>query len=59
MTLLAAIFFGVGLAGWTYSKTAHHTGNASPANTLIGAGVVGLIAFIFFFTLLKYVLHIG
>ena len=57
MTFLASLFFGIGLSGWVYSKTAHHTGNSNPANTLIGAAVVGIIAFIFFFTLLKYVLH--
>jgi hypothetical protein len=58
MTFLASLFFGVGAGGWVYTKLAHRTGNANPSSTFGLAAVFGGIAFIFFFTLLKYVLHI-
>lgn len=59
MTLLASIFFGAGVAGWVYTQMTRRTGNADPKQVAMVAGLSGLAAFIFFFTLLKYVLHLG
>jgi hypothetical protein len=54
---LVAIFFGAGVAGWSYSQLAHRSGNANPSTTLFAAGIAGLIAALFIFTLFKFVLH--
>ncbi|MGH7241332.1 MAG: hypothetical protein ACREGB_03485 [Candidatus Saccharimonadales bacterium] len=56
---LVAVFFGGGVAGWAYSQLARRSGNASPSSTLMAAGGAGLVAAIFIFTLLKFVLNIG
>ena len=54
---LIALFFGAGVAGWSYSKLARQSGNANPGNTMIAAGFIGLVAAGFIFTLAKFVLH--
>ncbi|GEM_PF-875167 len=56
---LTSLFFAAGVAGWVYSQMARRTGSANPSSVFIMSGVAGVIAFIFFFTLLKYILHIG
>lgn len=55
---LVAIFFGVGVSGWLYSKLSHRTGNAVPKTTYLTAGFIGLIAAIVIFTVFKFVLHV-
>lgn len=52
-----AFLFGLGVAGWVYTKLVRANGNPSPLNDLIGAGVAGLVAFIFLFTFLRYIVH--
>lgn len=54
---LIAIFFGVGVAGWLYSQLARRSGNANPSSTFTAAGIGGLVAATFFYTLFKFVLH--
>lgn len=56
---IIALFFGAGVAGWIYTILARNSGNADPKSTYFGAGIAGFIAFVFFLTLLKFVLHIG
>ena len=56
---LISLFFGVGVGVFLWSKMVQGTGNAAPAKTVAGAGIVGFIAFLFFFSLLKWVFHIG
>lgn len=53
-----AFLFGVGVGGWLYSQLARRTGNAVPANNMIGAAVGGLVAAVVLFTLLAYVFHL-
>lgn len=54
---MIALFFGVGVAGFAYTKLARSTGNSTPSTTFGGAALAGVLAFIFLFTLIKYVLH--
>lgn len=50
--------FAVGSAAFVWDKMANSTGNANPRSVLIAAGAVGVIAFIFLFSLFKWVLNI-
>jgi hypothetical protein len=54
---MIAFFFGLGTAGFAYTKLVRANGNPSPSQDLGGAAVAGLVAFVFIFTLLKYVLN--
>jgi hypothetical protein len=56
---LVAIFFGAGVGGWAYFQLARRSGNANPGSTIVAAGGAGLLAFVFFFTMMKFVLGIG
>jgi hypothetical protein len=56
---LIALMFGAGVGGFVWSKIGRKTGNANPNGVYMTAAVSGLIAFIFFFTLLKYVLNLS
>lgn len=55
---LIAIIFGAGVAGWAYSQLARRSGNANPSSTIVAAAVGGLVAAIFIYTFLRFVLHI-
>lgn len=46
------------MAGWAYSQLARRSGNANPSSTLTAAGIGGLVAAIFLYTLLRFVLNI-
>lgn len=54
---LFALFFAIGVGAWIYNKTAQRTGN-NTKTSLTTAGVVGLIAFIVFFTILHFFLNV-
>lgn len=54
-----SFLFAIGVAGWVYAKLARRTGGGNQQNAFIGAAAAGILGFIFFFTLLKFVLHIG
>jgi hypothetical protein len=56
---LVAVFFAIGVGGWTYTQLARRSGNANPSSTLMAAGGAALLVFIFAFTLLKFVFNIG
>jgi hypothetical protein len=56
---LVAIFFGAGVGGWAYTQLARRSGNANPGSTVVSAAGAGLVAFIFIFTLMKFVLNIN
>jgi hypothetical protein len=55
---LVALFFGAGVGGWAYAQLARRSGNANPASTIVAAGFAALLAFVFVFTLMKFVLGI-
>jgi hypothetical protein len=48
--------FGFGVAGWVWTKVGRRTGNADQKTVYTTAGLAGLVAFAFFFTLLKFAL---
>ena len=53
---MIALFFGVGIAGWTYAYLARSNGNAVPSTNFGGAAIAGVLMFTFLFTLMEYVL---
>lgn len=55
---VTSLIFGIGVAGWVWSKVGRRTGNADPKSVYITAAGAGAVAFIFFFTLLKFVLNV-
>lgn len=53
---LVSLFFAAGVGGWAYAQLARRSGNANPGSTAMAAGGAALLAFIFAFTMLKFVL---
>ena len=47
------------MAGWSYAQLAKRNGNASPQNNAAAAVIGGVVVAIVFFTILKFILHIG
>jgi len=57
-SVVVALLGGLGVAAFMWSKLERNTGNARPTNIFIGAGVAGLVAFLFLLSLFKWVLNI-
>jgi hypothetical protein len=55
--VLVALMFGAGVAGFIWTKVGRRTGNADPKTVYLTAGMAGAAAFVFFFTLLKFVFN--
>jgi len=55
---MIALFFGLGVGGFVYSKLVRSNGNPTPYQNLSAAAIAGVLAFVFLFTLLKFVLDI-
>ena len=51
---LTTFIFSISVAVWTYSRTQRRTGGLAQ-RSLVVAGVVGVMAFILFYSLLVYV----
>ena len=56
---IISLMFGVGVGTFVWAQLARGTGNADPKTVFGSAGIVGFIAFLFFYATLKWVLHIG
>lgn len=57
-TVVVALLFGIGAAAFAWSYLDRSTGNARPMNTVIGAGVVGVLAFLLLLSFFKWALNI-
>ena len=53
---MISMFFAIGVTGWVYAKLARRTGNYSPKVTYGGALLAGVVAFIFVYTMFRFVL---
>ena len=58
MDFLYSIFFGAGVAGFSYTRMGRRVGYGNTGNVVLVVGVVFVLTSIFFFTLLKYILNI-
>lgn len=54
---LIALFFGVGVSAWVYTKLARANGNPSPRQNFMGAALAGAVAFFVLFTLFTFVFN--
>jgi hypothetical protein len=58
MDFLYAVFFGAGVAAFAYSRLGRRVGYGNTANVWMTIGIVFVLVTIFFFTILKFILHI-
>jgi hypothetical protein len=58
MDLLWALFFGAGVAGFTYSKMGRRVGYSNTQNVVIVVAVVFVLSTVVFLTVLKYIFNI-
>jgi hypothetical protein len=56
--VLISLMFGAGVAAFIWAKVGRRTGNADPKTVFLTAGMAGGAAFVFFFTLFKFVFNI-
>jgi hypothetical protein len=57
LVIAFVVALGIGTFAWT--KLSRGTGNADPKKLVINAAFIAVIAFIFLYTLLAWVLNIG
>ena len=55
--VIVALIAGLGVAAYVWSMLAKSTGNARPSNTLVGAGIAGLVVFLVVLSVIKLVLN--
>jgi hypothetical protein len=58
MDMLFSVFFGAGVAAWTYSKMGRRVGYGNTQNQITLVLVVFVLTSLFFFTILKYILNV-
>jgi len=54
-----SLFMAAGAAGWAYSKLGRRVGYGNTQNVWILTGAAFVFVFLFFITLLHYVLHLS
>jgi hypothetical protein len=54
---LISLFFAAGVSAFVYAKLTQANGNPDPKQNYIATGIVGLLVYIVFFTLIKFVLN--
>jgi hypothetical protein len=57
--LLVAVMFGAGVGGWAYVQLSRRAGLGNQKQAFLGGGAAGFMAFVFLFTLLKYVFQLS
>jgi hypothetical protein len=55
---VVSLVFAIGVAGWVYAQTEHRSGVSNVKTSATAAAVAGVIAFIFLFSIVKFVIHI-
>lgn len=58
MDFLYSLFFGAGVAGFSYTRMGRRVGYSNTQNVVIVVGVIFVLTTLFFFTVLKFVLNI-
>jgi hypothetical protein len=57
-SFVIALMFGIGVGSFAWTKMARGTGNAEPAKLAGGAAIIGFVAALFAYSILKWILHI-
>ena len=55
---IVALVFALGVAGWVYAQTERRSGASNVKTSATAAAVGGVIAFIFLFSIVKFVIHL-
>ncbi len=55
--MLFAVFFGLGVAGFVYSKMSHRLGNKNGQSVWFLVGMAFLMAMFLFYSIMTWVLH--
>ncbi|MEK7059235.1 MAG: hypothetical protein AAB971_00540 [Patescibacteria group bacterium] len=58
MDLMYSLFFGAGVAAYAYSRIGRRVGYGNTQNVVVALGVIFVLTTLFFFTILKFILHI-
>ncbi len=58
MDLLYSVFFGAGVASFTYTRMGRRTGYGNTQNVTLVVGVVFVLTTAFFYTILAYILNV-
>jgi hypothetical protein len=58
MDLTYSLFFGAGVAGFTYTRMGKRVGYGNSGNVALVVGVVFVLTTIVFFTILRFILNI-
>lgn len=58
MDFLYSVFFGAGVAGFSYTRMGRRVGYSNTQNVVIVVGVIFVLTTLFFFTILKFILGI-
>lgn len=58
MDFLYSIFFGAGVAAFSYTRMGARLGYSNTGNVTLTVGIIFIFSAIFFFTLLKFIFHI-
>ena len=56
--LIISLMFGVGVGAYIWSYMTRTTGNARATSVLIGAAIIGFVAFLIFYTILKFAFNL-
>ena len=59
MNSLFSLFFAAGVAGFAYTKLGRRVGYGNTQNVFVICAVIFVLAFIVFWTLLTYILHVS
>jgi hypothetical protein len=58
MDLLYSIFFGAGVAGFSYTRMGRRVGYGNTQNVVVVVGVIFGLTTIFFYTVLRFILNV-
>lgn len=57
MDLLYALFFGAGVAGFTYTRMGRRVGYQNTQNVTVTVGVIFVLSAMFFYTVIKFLFN--
>ena len=58
MDFLYSVFFGAGVAAFSYTRMGRRVGYSNTRNVVTVIGVIFVLTTLFFFTILRFVLHV-
>jgi hypothetical protein len=59
MNFLFAVFFGAGVAAFSYTRMGRRVGYGNTGNVTLVTGIIFVLSAVFFYTILRYFLHVS